>query len=218
MRADRAIEIVGVVRPVRHYGLVAVPRETVYRPFAQFTPLEMFIVLRTRQDPDTLAPSVTSAVQDVDAGLAVSELAPFEALVARSAAQPALQAQLVGLFGVTAITLAALGIYALLAFIVSERTREIGVRVALGATRIAIVRSVLAETARLAAFGVAAGSLVLIAAAPALRQLLQLSLTYDPRIAIGPLLVLSCAGTIASVAPALRASRIDPAIALRKES
>jgi putative ABC transport system permease protein len=217
MRADRALTIVGVVGAVRHYGLATAPRDTVYRPYTQFTPPALSVVLRARGDLSVLEAAIAPAVREVDAALAVSERAPFEWLVARSAAQPVLQARLVSVFGGVALTLAALGLYGLLTYIVSERVREIAVRVALGATRRRILGGMLGETMQLWGLGCGLGLLMLaVGAGPWLRSL-QLDTWPDTSIALGALLTLLVAAGAATIAPALRAMRIDPAIALRRD-
>jgi ABC-type antimicrobial peptide transport system permease subunit len=206
---------VGVVGAVRHYGLASAPRETVYRPYAQFTPATVSIVLRVRGESTPLDGAVRTAVREIDPRLAVSPVTPFASLVSRSTAQPALQARLIGLFGFAAIGLAVFGLHALLRYLVSARTREIAVRVALGATRHRIVRGVVRETLQLAGIGALVG-LVLTAIASQ-QQIVALDHLLEAHVVAGAVTILLLAIGAAAVAPAYRASRIDPAVALRRD-
>jgi putative ABC transport system permease protein len=217
-------EIIGVVRHVKHYGITGEPPFVqIYAPFVQL-PIwmenrrpTMALVVRTAADPDAMVSTIRRAVVGIDPSIPVYGIQPMRFYVAQATEQPRLSAMLVTGFAALALVLAAVGVYGVLAYLVSQRTREIGVRVALGARRVDIVRHIVVQGLILAVVGLAIG----LAGAAALANLLG-TLLYEVSPRDGATfattaLVLAIVATVASVIPARRASSVDPLIALRAE-
>jgi ABC-type antimicrobial peptide transport system permease subunit len=176
----------------------------------------MALTIRTRGDIPVAA-TVRKAVSAIDPQLAVFNVRTMETLIANSTTQPRVTAWLVGMFAVVALLLAAIGVYGVLAYLVAQRTREIGLRMALGATRSSVLRLVVGHSLRLSVIGIAVGIAAAAWAGPAIESLL---FGVKPRDAItltaaaGGLLVVAL---LASYVPARRATRVDPLTALRVE-
>ena len=211
------IQVVGIVRPVRHSSLDQDPRPTVYRPHTQYPRWSMYVVARVSGDAARSAQALTSAVHEVDPNQPVSDVATMESLVSRSIAQPGFGAASGFALAVLALSLAGVGVYGLLAFAVAQRKREVGIRLAVGASRLQILRLIVTDGARLALIGVVAGA----AGAVALGRWIS---SVVP--GAGPMdwsIVLIAAGTVmasaflASWVPARRASQADPSVVLRAE-
>jgi putative ABC transport system permease protein len=209
--------IVGVVGDVRYAGLDDPGGACIYTPFAQTPFFWTYLMVRTTGPPLSVTGAVRAAVSSVDPLVEVAELAPMEDVIADSVSQPRFNVVLISSFAALALVLAAVGIYGVISYSAGQRTREIGVRMALGASRGDVLRLVTAEGLRMAALGVGIG---LFAAAALSRLLAQLlfevratdAATYAA--AGAALLVLAL---LASVLPALRASRLAPMAALRTE-
>jgi predicted permease len=210
-------EIVGIVGDLRHEGLQVPPRPEVYVPLAQ-DPLPYFAVaLRTAGDPAALAVPLREAMREIDADQPVSRLRPMAELVAAATSGTRFQGALLGAFAAVALALAAVGIYGVMAHAVAHRTREIGVRMALGAARSDIMRLVVGQGMRLAAAGIALG----IGGALALTRLLSAQLfgvaPSDPATFACVTLALGAVALAACWLPARRATRVEPMAALRAE-
>ena len=210
-------EIVGVVGDVRHNGLTSEPVPTVFLLHAQTPGYIMNLVVRTAGDPSAQAAAVRRAIQEVDPTQAVSGVKTMEQYLGDALARPRLYAVLVTCFAAIAVMLAAIGVYGLIAFVVSQRTHEIGIRLALGAARRQIFLDVFARGARL----VAAGLVIGVTAAAGLRGLAS-SLLFG--VTPGDPLTYAIAATafaavaLASVTiAARRAARVEPLSALRCE-
>ena len=211
------IEIVGIVRAVRHRGLEEDPRETVYRPHAQYPRTTMYVAVRVAGETAAWTDAVTAAVHRVDSRQVVADVTTLEALERQSIAQPGLGAFVGGLLGTLALVMAAIGVYGLFAFAVSQRRREIAVRLALGATRRSILALIAGEAARVVACGLALGLPLSVIGAVSLRAVALGVATPDRRLfAIAAACVVVVAGTACWI-PARRASRVEPAIALRTD-
>jgi putative ABC transport system permease protein len=210
-------EIVGVVGPVRHYGLAYEGNPAMYLAFAQEPAGLVNLVVRADRAPlPAVASSLRAAVRRVDPGL------PFEAaamtdLLARSAAPEHFRAVLVGGFAAVAVLLAAIGVYGVVAALVGERRREIGVRIALGAGQRDVAALVLREGARLAAAGLLLGLAGGLALSRSLAALLFGVRPFDPPTLAGAAAVVGAAMLAATLGPARRAARVDPATTLREE-
>lgn len=211
------MSVVGVVGRVKQYSLESDDRIALYIPQTQAPRREMYFTLRSQQDPDTLATALRAAIRQIDPDLPVYSVRTMDSRVEESLARRRFSTVLLGLFAAVAMVLAALGVYGMLAYQVSQGTREIGIRMALGASQTGILRLILGQGARVALAGIALG----MAGALALSRLLQ-SMVFgihaaDPATFTVIPVLLGGLAVLASIAPALRASRIDPAISLRWE-
>lgn len=212
-------EVVGIVHDVRHSSLDAEVNQQVWIPERQWTwaDTDITLVVRTSGDPGALASSVRAAVRSVDPGQPITRLATMEQVVAASTAQRRLALVLFVAFGATALLIAAAGVYGVLASRVVERTREIGVRSALGATPGRILGLVLGQGTRLIAAGLLVGLAGTIVLGRVLRTLLYEVASSDPATLTAVVLVLLVVALAASIVPIARALRIDPATALRSD-
>jgi putative ABC transport system permease protein len=213
----RSFEIVGVVRNVRFLGPTEPPEPAYYLPAAQFPVTEMRVAVRTEGEPSALAGTLREEVWALDPNLPVSGITTMERLISESLAQPRFHAVVLGAFGSLGLALAALGIYGLLAHNVAERTREFGIRMALGAVARDVTHMVVKEGLRLASVGLALGLLVALLAGRALESLLFGVSASDPWTFAAAALFLGCVAAVASYLPARRALRIEPLTALRTD-
>ena len=215
--------VVGIVGDVRHRGLSAEPRPEMYLPHQQFpagtgTPLRtLHLVVRTAGDPESLTPALRAAVAALDPHAPLSQVQTMEQALGSWAAERRLTMLVVTGFALAALLLGAVGIYGMMAHLVVQRTREIGIRIALGALPREILRLVLRQGAWLAGLGIAAGILGALAVTRLLGGLLFRTAPTDPVTFAGTALLLAAVAAVASVVPALRATRVDPVDALRAE-
>jgi predicted permease len=207
-------EVVGVARRTR-YRELRDPRATVYLPSAQFMFAPNIIVLRTRSPAGAVAALVRDRVRTVDPAVEVMRIARFAELLDGPLARPRFNAFLIGVFGVAAWLLAAIGLYSLIAASVRQRYAEIGIRVALGATGADVRRLVIGEGLRLAALGAAVGLLGAAATSRLVRALLFDVHWLDPVSLAAAASLLVGAAALASYLPARRAARVDPVVTLR---
>jgi putative ABC transport system permease protein len=177
----------------------------------------MYTMVRTAGPPEALSRAVREVVASVDPGLDAAALRPMEQVLAESVAQPRFNVILVSAFAGLALVLAALGVYGVISYSVAQRVREIGIRLALGATRVEVVRLVAGEGLRLAAAGIAAGLLGAAAATRLLGALLFEVRPLDLPTFLGAGAALAAIALLASAFPAARASRVDPSAALRAD-
>jgi predicted lysophospholipase L1 biosynthesis ABC-type transport system permease subunit len=214
---DSRLEVIGLVGDVRVEGLARGPRGAVYVPMSRFPRGTMKFYLRTPGDPVSLAASARAAIHRIDPNQAVSGVAPLAEVVSDTVARPRFLTLLVGVFGAAALLLAAIGVYGVISFSVAQRTREIGVRIALGADRAAVRRLVLREGMTLAGAGLALGLVAALALSRVLSSVLFETRTHDPvtLLVVGALLLL--VALLACAIPARRAANLDPQAALRVE-
>jgi putative ABC transport system permease protein len=210
-------EIVGVVGDVRSRSLDAVPVPETFVPHAQAPSGTMAFALRTEADPLSLLPSVRQRIAALDADLPLVRPQTMEAVVTTSAGSRRLSSTLTSLFAIVAGLLACLGIYGLVSYAVAQRTREIGIRVALGANPIAVLRMVVADGLRLAAYGVVGGAIGTWALTSTLQTLLYEVSPADPTVLVSTSAAALLLAAAASFVPALRVLRVDPSAALRVE-
>lgn len=216
--ADRPwYTIVGIVGDVRQYGLDREPTLQAYQPATQIPVSYFRVALRTRGDPDLLKRSVQEAIAAFDSDLAPYGMQSMEALLAGTLAERRYVAMLLTLFGALALTLAAIGIYGVLAYVVTKRHREIGVRMALGATVRNVVSMVLRQGGACVAAGMAAGLALAAVCARFLEQMLFGVTPADPLALSLTAALLGLCGLLASLLPAARAARLDPSSVLRAE-
>jgi putative ABC transport system permease protein len=206
--------IVGVVGDTKVMSLDEAVGPTIFLPMTQFPTGRMRFVLRTPGDPVSLASSVTRTVQAIDPEAPV-EIRTLEEIIGRTIARPRAIAVLVGVFAIVALTLAAVGVYGVMAYSVRERTQEIGVRMALGASASSVLRLVIGQALRLVGIGVVVGLIAAGALTRLLARLLYGVAPLDPWTFVGTALILLTVAAIASYVPARRGMRMAPIDALR---
>jgi len=210
-------EIVGVVGNVRHGGLHAEPIPTVFLAHAQEPGFMASLVVRTAGDPLAVASSVRAEMRSVDADQGVLSVGTMQALLEDSIARPRLQAVLVGAFAALALVMACVGLYGVLAYSVEQRRREMGVRVAIGASPRALLGLVVGEGVRLTAAGLILGLAGALVVTRYLASLLYGIGPTDPVVFLGVAAVLLMVAAAASYVPARQAMRVDPVVILRDE-
>jgi putative ABC transport system permease protein len=225
-RADRPwVTVVGVVKSVRHNGITSVVKEKFYIPHSQWARSlgnansirSMTLVIKTGGDPSALTASVRGAIREMDPNLPVADVRTMADVVGTALATPRFTSVLLSIFAALALTLSAIGIYGVLSYLVSRRTREIGIRVAIGARRLDVVRMVLGNGLGLALIGIAGGMALAFGITRLLRGLLHGVTPADPATFAAVAALLTLVSVLASAVPAWRASRVDPVIALRSE-
>jgi predicted permease len=210
------IEIVGIVADIRqrHPGEPIVPQ--LFRPYAQRTTRTLRFVVRSTTDPIALAPSIRAEVRQLDPNLAITDFTPLTQLIAGSVARPRFYTALLTLFAGVALALAATGIFGVMSYSVAQRTREISIRMALGARANQVLGMIVGRAVTLAG----AGAILGLTAAVALGRVIQNQLygvsVFDPLTAVLVLVVLVGSAAAASYLPARRAAGLDPAAALRE--
>jgi predicted permease len=210
-------DVVGVVGPVQHARLDRPPEPEMFVPHAQVPFGSMTYVVRTSREAGALARAVQERVWSVDSGQAFSRVDLLETLVARSAADRRFVSALLSAFAVMALVLSILGVYGLLSFMAAQRTGEIGVRMALGASARDILRLVASEGAVLVGGGVLLGLLGTLAFGRTVRFLLFETSPADPTTLGTMAALIATTALLACLLPARRASRVDPLVALRGE-
>ena len=209
--------LVGIVGDVRHRGLAARPRPELYVPFRQYPHGGMTVVVRARGDPAALARALKDEVSAVDPTQLISDLTALPDLVRGSVAPQRFNLALLGGFAALALALAAIGVYGIITYAVAGRTREIGIRMALGAAGREVHGTVMGSAIRPALAGIAMGSVGALALARLVGADLYQVQPHDPLTFGLVALVLLAAAVGACAIPARRAARIDPAVALRSE-
>ncbi|MCI0437468.1 MAG: ADOP family duplicated permease, partial [Gemmatimonadetes bacterium] len=210
-------EVVGVVADVRNQGLDSEPKKQVYLPLRQSPTAGMAVVARTERDPLSFGNTIQNVIWSVDPEQPIYQLSTMEQILARAVFLPRLSTTLLALFALAALLLAALGIYGVLSYSVTQRTREIGLRMALGSTGGRTVGLVVQHSLGLIAIGGICGLIFAVLLARSLAGVLYGIGPFDvPSFSLAAL-VLVTAGIIASLLPALRATRVDPMVALREQ-
>jgi len=211
--------IVGIAGDVHHEGLAIAPVPEMYIPWGQVPNVEVrpILVVRSLIDPASLTSAVRKAVAEVDRGVPMDHVATMQQIVSGSVSESRFRTTAIALFALLALFVASIGLYGVMSYLVSQRTREFGIRMAVGATRGAVLRQVLQQGAKLAAIGVAIGL-----AAAALFGRLIASLLYrvkplDAPTLVGVSILLAAVALLASYIPARRAANADPMDSLRYE-
>jgi putative ABC transport system permease protein len=208
--------IVGVIRDVRSRSLGDEPEAEIYVPHGLYGPESMTVTVRTRNG-DSLIPAVRDIVRELDPDVPIYRIETVEQAVAREVAPTRFYVVLLGAFAALAAALAAVGIYGVVAYATARRTREIGLRLALGSGRHGVVALVVAQGMAPAAVGLAVGLVSAFAAARVMEAVLFHVEPRDPWIFVATGMLLSLVALAATIVPARRASRIDPSRALRVE-
>jgi putative ABC transport system permease protein len=209
--------IVGVVKGERFGGPLNDPEPAVYAPLSRMPMSNVTLSVRAAHDPGSTIAAVRAAIRQTDPDMALYDVEPLGEMLERSVAAPRFQAMLTSAFGVIALLLAAIGLYALIAYQVQQRTNEIGVRVALGATNGEIARLVLVRAAIVAAAGIVIGLAGALFTGRFLQSIVYQVSTRDPVIYATVPLLLAAIAMLAAWVPVRRAVRLDPAIALYVE-
>ena len=208
-------EVIGVAADVHDFGPTRNVRPTIYLAHAQFPMDFVAVSVKARRDPSALVEPARALLAELDPNLPMFRVRTMDEFVANAVAQPRLYLVMIGVFASAAILLAAIGIYGVLAHSVAQRTREIGIRLALGATRREVVALVVGQAATLAAGGLAAGLVLALGASRLIQGLLFGVEPRDTVTYMSVVAVLMAIALLASYLPARRASRIDPIKALR---
>lgn len=211
-------DIVGIVADVKQSSLAAAPLPQFWIAYDQWpVPDEISVVLHTTRDEHSVVAGVRRAIHELDPDLAVAHVETLDDVVADSVAQPRFYMLLLTAFAVVAILLASIGIYGVIAYLVGQRAREIGIRIALGASPSNVVRMVVNEGIVMVAIGIGIGIIGALALTQVMRALLFNTTSSDPMTYVLVTLVLAGVALVASSVPALRAAGVDPALAMRAE-
>ncbi len=210
-------EIIGVAGDVKEGSLDKEPAPTVYYVHSALRDPSMTLAVRTDGDPLALAETVRRIIREMDSAQPVADIRTMDQIVGQTFARQRFAALLLAGFSIAALVLAAVGIYGVLAYAVSERTREVGIRVAVGADPVRILALILGSGARMIAFGTAVGILGALALSYLLKTLLFGVSTRDPLTFVAVPLILMSVALMAAWLPARRASKIDPIQALRTQ-
>jgi predicted permease len=211
--------IVGVVGDIRHEGLGMRPEPEMYIPYGQIANVESrpTIVLRTSIEPTNLTSALRKAVSEVDASVPLDQIATMKQIVSVSVGQPRFRTAVLLMFAILALFVASIGLYGVMSYLMSQRTREFGIRIAVGATSGALLRLVLGQAAKLVSIGICLGLVGAILLARSIASLLFGITPFDTATFASVSLLLAIVALLASYIPARRATRIDPVVALRFE-
>jgi predicted permease len=207
--------IVGVVDDVREESTEDATGWQIYYPFTQQSPTGAQLVLRTTLPPATLAGSVLRTLREINPKQPIADFRPIQALVIHANSSRQFFMLLVAAFAALGIVLAALGIYGVISYSVTQRTQEIGIRMALGATASEVQRSVIVKTLRLALVGIVAGAVASLVVSRAVAALLFNTRSNDPITFAAMVVLIGAVALLAGYIPARRASRVNPMVALR---
>jgi len=216
-RDAQTITVVGVAGDVRYEDIEADPKPAVFFPFTQSTRSRAMLFVRTAGDPASLTTAVRNAVRAVDRNHTVSDVQTLRHRMFEATARDRFATQVLSAFAVTALLLAAIGIYGVLSLAVAQRRRELGIRMALGADRGRVLGMILGQAMSIAALGGLAGAVGAVLAGRALGSMLYGVTPGDPITYIASGLVLALAVLAASIVPAARATQVHPMVALRSE-
>jgi predicted lysophospholipase L1 biosynthesis ABC-type transport system permease subunit len=215
---DRDRVVVGVVGDIRHLGPETPPRQEMYVTYAQGNNDGATLVIKTAGVPSSVLPAVKAAMWAINPEQRfTADITTIEGYLDRLIAQRRFNMAMLVLFGVLGLVITAAGIYGVIAYIVEQRTNEIGLRIALGATPQGVVGMVLRRAAVLITIGLAIGGAGAWGLGASVQSFLFETQATDPRIFVLAIVVLTVAALIASGVPAVRAARVDPLVALRQE-
>jgi predicted permease len=209
--------IIGVIGDIKHGGLEEEMQPELYITYLQGAPVGPFIVLRTSGDPAALAETVRAEVRNIDKTIPIYDMRTMSTLRSESVSTRRFVMLIVAAFGALALGLAAIGVYGVMSLIVSERTREVGVRLALGAEPSQLLTMIVGQAAKLAGIGVVIGIAAALPLAPFLDSQLYGVKSFDPATFVSVPLALIVIAALAALVPARKAMRVDPVTALRFE-
>jgi putative ABC transport system permease protein len=218
------VSVIGIVADERHNGVTGIVKEKFYVPHSQWHVVtggnlirNAFLVVRTTGDPLSVAAAVRNEVRNLDPNIPVANIRPMTEVVATALATSRLTGFLMAVFAAIALTLAAVGIYGVLSYLVARRTQEIGIRLAIGAHRGQVMSMILKQGMSLAGAGIIVGVVAAFLMSRLMQSLLYQVRPGDPGTFLIVPLVLVVVALLASLLPALRATRVSPLIALRAE-
>jgi predicted permease len=214
---DADTRVIGVISDVRESSVEETSSPEVFVPATQAGPAGAELVVRTKLPPEALASSVLKTLRTLNPGQPANEFRPLQQIVDHAVSPRRFFVSLVACFAVLGLVLASLGIYGVISYSVAQRTQEIGIRMALGATPSQVLFGVIAKTLRVALIGIALGIIGSLVAAKWIASLLFGTAPTDPATFVGVILLLSAVGFIAGYIPARRATKVDPLVALRYE-
>jgi putative ABC transport system permease protein len=220
IRGDSALEIVGVIDDVRQFTLDRAPEPVLYLPEAQapsWLTRYSYLVVRTAGDPMEVAPDLRSSIRMVDRAIPVSDVRPMSDVIGLTTAPQRFRALLLGVLGALALALASLGVYGVMSYAVAQRTREIGIRMALGARARDVANLLVRQEMRPVLAGVAIGIAGALATGRLLAGFLFGITTTDVATLFAAPLLLAITAFMATLLPASRAVRVDPVITLRND-
>jgi putative ABC transport system permease protein len=211
--------ILGIVGDVRHEGLGMKPEPEMYIPYGQIANVESrpTIVLRTSIEPTNLTSALRKAVSEVDASVPLDQIETMKQIVTVSVGEPRLRTAVLLIFAILALFVASIGLYGVMSYLMSQRTREFGIRVAVGASSGALLRLVLGQAVKLVSIGICLGFVGAMLLARSIASLLYGITPFDAATFASVSLVLAVVALLASYIPARRATSVDPMVALRYE-
>ena len=210
-------EVVGIVGDIKDAGLSEPNPPQIYMPFRQWPVSFMTVVMKTSVPPSSLSDAARAQVAAVDPNLPLSSISTLDAILAKSISQQRFYMMLLTMFAAVALTLAAIGIFGVLSYAVSQRTREIGIRMALGAQERTVIRLIVRHAMLLVLLGVTAGTILALFLSQTMSKMLFSIKPTDPATFAVVAAVLAAVALFASYLPARRATRVDPIVALRVE-
>jgi putative ABC transport system permease protein len=210
-------EVVGIVGDVKEFGLSEASAPQLYMPLRQWPVGRMAVAMRTSTPPMSLADAAKAQVLAIDPSLPVSSVRTMDEIVARSISQPRFYLLLLSVFAAVALILAAVGIFGVLSYAVAQRTREIGIRMALGAPERSVLRLVVGQAMLLVLAGIGIGAALAVVLSRGLTTMLFSVSATDPATFAAVAGILCAVSLVASYVPARRATRVDPIVALRSE-
>ncbi len=213
----QGVKIVGVVGDIKSDGFDAASVPHIYVALGQFAPVNAVVFLRSRGDVEHLGEAVRQVVESVDPNVPVHSISSMDEIIARSLADRRFALELLGVFAAVALLLAAIGIYGVMAYSFSQRTHEVGIRMALGAQRLDILRMALGEGMRIVIIGLASGLVGAAIVTRIFRSMLFNVAPADPTTYFAVSAILASVALFACYIPARRATRVDPLVALREE-